>query len=236
VISVACFKWKPKEGYRSKYSGHQVNVLRNMVARHYQKPHRFICVTDDAEGIDEGIEIVPLWDDHAEVPNPSFADGPSCYRRLKTFSRDIGSVLGDRFVCIDLDVVIVGDLTPIFDRTEDFVGWRNPVPQWPLNGSLFMMNAGARPQVWETFDPDVSPVLSHGANMRGSDQGWMSYVLGWNEAMLDARDGVISYQKEVRRNLGRLPKGARIVVFWGRMDPWSEQAQKHSPWIKEHYR
>jgi hypothetical protein len=236
VISVVCFKWRPKEGYRSKYSGHQVNVLRNMVARHYPEPHRFICVTDDAEGIDEGVEIVPLWDDHADVPNPSFADGPSCYRRLKVFSPGIGDVLGERFVCIDLDVVIVDDLRPIFNRTEDFIGWRNPVAQWPLNGSLFMMNAGARPQVWETFDPYVSPALSHGANMRGSDQGWMSYVLGWNEAMLGPADGVVSYQKEVRRNLGKLPRGARIVVFWGRTDPWSPVAQRQAAWIREHYR
>ncbi len=236
MISVVVFKWKPRAGYRSNYGGQQVNVLRRMVRRHYPEPHRFICVTDDPTGIDAGIEIVPLWDDHAEVPNPSFKDGPSCYRRLKVFSRDIGIVLGERFICIDLDVVITGDLRPIFNRKESFVGWRNPVPAWPLNGSLFMLDAGARPQVWETFDPETSPALSSRAGMRGSDQGWMSYTLGWDEAMVDHHDGVISYQKECKRLAGRLPRGARIVVFWGALDPWSPLAQKRSPWIKEHYR
>ena len=128
MLSVVCFKWKPKPGYRSTYGPHQVHKLRNMVARHYQKPHRFICVTDDAEGLDAGVEVVPLWDDYADIPNPSFRNGPSCYRRLKVFSRDIGNVLGERFVCIDLDVVISGDLRPLFDRTEDFIAWKNSAP------------------------------------------------------------------------------------------------------------
>lgn len=235
MLSVVTFKWKPREGYRSKYGPEQVHALRNMVARHYRKPHRFICVTDDADGLDDGVEVVPLWDDHAEVPNPSWSDGPSCYRRLKVFSRDIGALLGERFLVLDLDVVIVADLSPIFDRREDFIALADPARKWPHNGSLVMMNAGARPQVWERFDPVESPRLSNAAEMRGSDQGWISYVLGWDEAKFGPQDGVISYQREIHRNLGRLPKGTRIVVFWGAVDPWSPQAQKH-PWVREHYR
>ena len=166
----------------------------------------------------------------------SFPDGPSCYRRLKVFSPDIGEILGDRFVCIDLDVVITGDLRPLWNRPEAFVGWRDPAGKWPLNGSMFLMSACARPQVWCLFDPEISPALSSGAGMRGSDQGWMSYVLGWGETTWGDGDGVISFQREVRKAKGRLPRGARIVVFWGALDPWSPKAHAMAPWIKEHYR
>src|SRR5690606_3577319 len=105
VISVVVFKWKPKGHYRSSFGPEQVRTMANMVRRNYPDPHRFICVTDDATGLDD-IETVPLWDDYAEIPNPSFKGGPNCYRRLKVFSRDIGKLLGERFVCLDLDMLI----------------------------------------------------------------------------------------------------------------------------------
>jgi len=236
MLSVVTFKWRPRAGYRSTYGPEQVHVMRNMVRRHYPDPHRFICITDDPAGLAPDIEVVPLWNDHASVPNPSFPDGPSCYRRLRLFAPDIGKLLGERIVAIDLDVVITADLRPLWNRAEDFVGWRDPVRKWPYNGSMFMLTAGARPQVWETFDPQRSPALSSAAGMRGSDQGWMSYVLGWKEAAWTEADGVISFQREVKAAGGRLPSRSRIVVFWGRHDPWSRQAQAMAPWIKEHYR
>lgn len=241
MISVVTFKWRPVLGYRSAYGPEQVHTLRNMVARHYQKPHRFICVTDDATGLDDGIEVVPLWDDYAEIPNPSFKGGPNCYRRLKVFSRDIGQLLGERFVCMDLDMLITGDLSPLLDRTEDFIGWKNPNPLWPLNGSFFMLTAGARPKVWESFDPETSPAISHAAKCRGSDQGWMSYVLGTGEATWDKSDGVYSFQDEITKRhpaflrMAQLPSNAKVVVFHGPIDPWSKEAGRVS-WIREHYR
>ena len=248
MISVVTFKWKPKGHYRSSFGAEHVNTMRRMVARHYPDPHRFICVTDDEQGLDEGIEVVPLWNDHAEIPNPSFIGGPSCYRRLKVFSREIGAVLGERFVCLDLDMLITGDLRPLLNRSEDFIAWKNPNPLWPYNGSMFMLTAGARPQVWESFDPVTSPAISHAAKCKGSDQGWMSYVLGKGEATWDGADGVWSYQDEIvgRRavirgrfinpGVGMLPKNAKVIAFHGHVDPWSRAAMVLTPWVKEHYR
>jgi hypothetical protein len=236
VISVVCFKWRPRPGYRSAYGPATVNTLRRMVARSYQRPHRFICVTDDAAGLDPGVEVVPLWSDHAELPNPSFRTGPSCFRRLRVFARDAGALLGERFCCIDLDTVVTGDLAPVLDRSEDFIAWRNPDPRWPLNGSMFMLTAGSRPQVWETFKPAISPARSHAAGCRGSDQGWMSYVLGTKEATWGPEDGLYSYQMEVAKAGNKLPKNARMVFFHGHWDPWDDEVHKVAPWVHEHYR
>jgi hypothetical protein len=70
VLTVCCWKWKGPANYRSQFAAEHVNVLARMVARHYAKPHRFVCITDDAEGIDPEIGIVPLWDDFASIPSP----------------------------------------------------------------------------------------------------------------------------------------------------------------------
>jgi hypothetical protein len=234
VISIVCFKWRPRENYRSIYPPAVVNTLRRMVARHYQKPHRFICVTDDAAGIDDDIEVVPLWDDHASVPNPSFNTGPSCYRRLKMFARDAGETFGERFCVMDLDTVIVKDLSPLLDRPEPFIAWRNPDPRWPLNGSMWMMTAGCRPQVWERFDPVTSPAQAHRAGCFGSDQGWMSYVLG-RQATWGPEDGVYSYRRDIVPRQNKLPKNARAIMFHGNWDPWDAVVHKVAPWVREHY-
>jgi hypothetical protein len=234
-----CFKWKPVAGYRSSYGPLQVHTLRNMVARNYDAPHRFICVTDDPTGLE--CETVPLWNDYAGIPNPSFRGGPSCYRRLKLFHRDIGADIGERIVHMDLDIVITGDLKPLVDRQEPFVGWRNTNPLWPWNGSFFMLTAGAHPEVWESFDPATSPRKSHAAGCKGSDQGWMSYVLPRNLPAWTERDGVWSYQDQIAHRGRRpwpykLPRDAKVVIFHGTVDPWSPEAKRAAPWVREHYR
>lgn len=238
MLSIVTWKWTPQNGYRSKYSGEQVNVMRRMLQRHYPQPHRFICVTDDPKGIDPEVEIVPLWKDHAGLISKHGIKNPSCYRRLKAFSDEAREWFGERFLSIDLDMVIVGDVSPIFDRQEDFIIWSNSTmdKRTHYNGSLWMMTAGARRQVWDEFDPKTSPQLAWKAGCFGSDQAWLSYRLGPDEATWTPKDGVYSYRVHIARHLrGQLPKDARIVAFHGATDPWDHRAQQ-IPWVREHYR
>lgn len=223
------------EGYRSDFTNKQVNVLYNMVKRHYHKPFEMVCITDDAEGINPEVRIVPLWGDFAKIPSPHGGANPSCYRRLKIYSPEAREIIGERFVSIDLDVVIVDDVTPVWDRPHDFMIWGETLRRTPYNGSMQMMTAGARKEVWEKFDPEVSPKTARKAGMDGSDQGWISYVLGPNEKRWNTTDGVYSFRLHVRPNDGRLPKGARIVFFEGQVDPWTITANRLSSWIKKHY-
>lgn len=234
MITVCTFKWRPPAGYRSTFGPAAVLALRDMVARHYQAPHRFVCITDDATGL-ERVETIPLWPDHANVPSPHGRGNPSCYRRLKLFDPAIEELLGARIVSMDLDTVIVGDLAPIFNRSEDFVIWgqSDMATQW-YNGSLFMLTAGSRPQVWTDFDPVTSPRLALAARKFGSDQGWISYKLGRHEATWGQKDGVYSYRVHIRPQGNVLPANARVVNFHGKVDPWSYTAQQ-VPWIRQHY-
>lgn len=237
IDSVVVWKWS-RPGYRSTYTSAHVNTMRRMIARHYPHPHRFICITDDAAGIEPGIEVVDLWREFEDLRNPSYRDGPNCYVRLRSFSREFEDIAGARFVSIDLDCVITGDLTPLFHRTEDFVmygapgrgGWHT------MCGSMWMLRTGSKSQVWETFDPRTSPMRAHMAGCKGSDQGWIKFALGTTQPMWIARDGVYSYKYDLMRfHRGRLPRGARVVVFHGKPDPWDTVALNQSPWIREHY-
>lgn len=236
MLSVVCWKWKPKPGYRSAFGADSVNTLRNMVAAHYHKPHRFICVTDDPAGIDPAVEVIKLWDDHAQVASPCGARQPSCFRRLKAFSKDAEALFGPRFVSIDLDCVITGALAPLWDRTEDFVIWGDTSPKTPYNGSMFLLRAGSRQQVWEQFNPVSSPARGRALGYFGSDQAWIATCLGPREAKWSRSDGVFSYRNDIKPMPGHaLPDQARIVMFHGKVDPWSAESQQLA-WVRHHYR
>lgn len=234
-LSVVTWKWQPMLGYRSAFGPETVNTLRRMVARHYPHPHRFICVTDDAAGLDSSIEVLPLWNDFADLPSPSGGKNPSCYRRLRAFHPDIASAFGPRFVSLDLDVVITGDLSSVWNRPEDFVIWGDTNPSTFYNGSMFLMTAGARPQVWDAFSPTVSPQRAKAAGHFGSDQGWISYCLGPAESRWTRADGVYSYRNDLAPNGGsNLPADARIVIFHGAVDPWAPSGQRLA-WVRQHW-
>jgi len=232
MLSVVCFKWR-QPGYAVEYTAAHVEALRRMVARFYPAPHRFICVTDDPAGLGPGVEVVPLWSLHGDLPNPAGSSRPSCYRRLWLFSREAEAVFGPRFFALDLDVVAVGDLRPLWDRPEDFVGWRDPNFEGAYCGSMFLLRAGARAKVWESFDPLAGPAAARRAGFSGSDQAWLSLVLGRGEASWGPPDGVVSFKQDILRGRRGLLPSDRLVVFHGNPKPWSEQARRMAPWVRE---
>lgn len=240
MLTVVCFKWKPRiASPRFQFGPEHVLTLRNMVARHYPDPHRFLCITDDARGLKD-IETYPLWDTYADVPSPHFGNNPSCYRRLVAFGPDFERIAGKRFVAVDLDAVIVGDMRPVWNRPEDFIVWGETDKRSWYNGSMWMMTAGARRQVLDTFNPRTSPREAKKAGRFGSDQGWISHVLGPGEATWTRDDGVYSHRVHIdppppKGCDGELPPNATIVFFHGQQKPWSYQSQC-VPWIKRHYR
>lgn len=161
---------------------------------------------------------------------------PSCYRRLKLFSDEVANIFGGRIVSLDLDVVITGDMTPLWDRKDDFIGWRVPgaVHDYVYNGSMFMFRAGTQHHLWKRFDWQVTPDMTRNQGYFGSDQAWISFnhrdtTRGWTR-----EQGVISYPRD-QRKLPLWP-WARIVIFHGKRKPWEPATQKESPWITQHWR
>lgn len=234
-LTFVTFKWQTP-GYRCKFGPQTVNVLHSMLKRCYSGSFELVCVTDDPKGIQPEIRIVPLWTEHSKIPSPHGHGYPSCYRRLKMFSKDAGAMFGPRFVSIDLDVVLTGDVTPLFDHDLDFKMYGDTARGTPYNGSLIQHKSGTRTQLWEKFDPRFSP--QHGIAKRyiGSDQAWIGVCLGPNEPKFTAKDGVYSYRNEIKPKGGRLPKDARIVIWHGHRNPWDIDSQRIYPWVREHYR
>ncbi|MBN8763515.1 MAG: hypothetical protein J0I63_09885, partial [Thiobacillus sp.] len=53
-VNVLCLKWG------TRYGAHYVNRLYRGVGRNLSRPFRFFCCTEDASGLDAGVEIIPF--------------------------------------------------------------------------------------------------------------------------------------------------------------------------------
>lgn len=230
MLAVVTFLWFDAKYRWNKdfiYGADHVNRLARGVRRNLSLPHEFVCVTDIPEGIDSSIRIVPLWSD--------LRDMGGCYNRLKLFAPEMREIIGPRFVQIDLDSVPVGNLDDVLGRTEDFIAWRDVNPPTPYCGSMFMMNAGARAQVWTDFDRVRSPEIAREKGYIGTDQAWIGACLGTDEATWGPEHGVLSYRSNIPGHRDKLPENAKIVFFHGRVDPSQKHIQERSPWIAEHW-
>lgn len=234
------YKWRSPVGYRSTFTAQHVNIWRNMIRRHYVGDAEFVCITDDGAGIDPDIRVIPLWDHLRKLPSPHGAGNPACYPRLYGYSADMADIIGPRFTVTDLDILVCGEkdsMNRLVDVPDDFKIWGDTAKGTPYNGSLTLMTAGARRQVWEDFDPVESPRRARALGYIGSDQAWIGACLGPGERKWTRADGVYSYRNEIGpRGPGPLPDNARIVIFHGFYDPWHPTMRAKHEWVRRHYR
>jgi hypothetical protein len=214
VITVLTWLWKQPQT-RTLYKAHHVNVWASMVSRHLSMPHELACVTNMPDGIDPRVRIITPPGDFEGMQTPRWSNGrPSCFRRLSMFRRDAASIFGKRFVCMDLDVVVGDALDPLFDRPEDLVIFNGTRPDRPYNGSMMMLRAGCRPEVFEEFTE--AGAIESGQKFVGSDQAWLSHILGSGEATWGEADGVHWYSsKYIRKAIS-----PRLLFFPGSLKPW----------------
>ena len=112
---VICMKWG------TKYGPHYVNNLYAMARRHLQGDFRFICLTDNTEGIRAEVECFPI--PRLDIRPEAAGVRDMAWRKLTTFSTDLASVYGLKgpALFLDLDVVVVDSLEPFFSQAGEFL-------------------------------------------------------------------------------------------------------------------
>lgn len=227
---MVCFQWN--SGYRD-YKPEYVNILARGVQRHLPIPHKFFCVTEETNGFSSDVTVIPTPDlarEVGKIPSPEGPKFPSSYRRLWAFSEE-AKCLGDRVMMLDIDCVITGDLSPLFEPQDDFIGWR-PSSQWGKSsrvaGGTWLLRTGTRTVVWTSFSKEAA-ARARSAGFRGSDQAWISYVLGAHVKVWKQNCGIYQAQQMKKAAFKVLPADARIVHFNGGFKVW---AARDIPWIK----
>lgn len=200
-----------------KYGADYVTKLATGVARNLSIPHEFRVFEPPGE-------------------DQYLTREKGCFARLRTFDPEWqaanGIEPGDHIVCMDLDLVVTGPLDDLFDRSEPFtilqgVNTANPCP---FNGSLWMLEAGYRPDVWGEFSLELAQKVPF--HEFPDDQAWLADMLP-DAGSFGPKDGVYAFQKRGWPKGEALPRNARIVAFPGWRDP---SQYVRLDWVAEHWR
>ena len=114
--NVVCMKWG------DRYGPEWVNRLHAMVARNTSWSIRFVCFTDNSEGIDAAIECQPLPEVEFDISLGKY------WPKLGLMQKDLGGLSG-MTLFLDLDVVIIGSIDPFFSHSGRFLiikEWKDP--------------------------------------------------------------------------------------------------------------
>ena len=213
------------------YGAEDVNRLARQVRRHLSRPYRFICFTDDGNGIGEGVEVLPL----PELGLPA-GHGDTRWRKLALFRRDLGGFAGATALFLDLDLVVVDDLGPFFDLPGDFHIIRDddlfrPKPLRRINpardrflhsvgnSSVFRYQVGAHAYILDAYLADPAAATRQ---YEISQQFQSAQLAAHGHLNYWPRGWCVSFKNDcVGRGLGSYlrdpacPQGARIVLFAG---------------------
>jgi hypothetical protein len=241
AVNVLCIKWG------KKYGPEYVNKLHSMVRRHLHRPFRFVCLTDDADGIDPAIEVKPIpmvgFDEFDQRKPWTFGHG---WLKLTSFANPLYDLQG-RTLFLDLDIVILDSLDPFFDQPGEFI----VIKEWDKrdgtgNTSCYLYTVGAHADALEHLRNDYPASVAPVRN----EQEFITLYL--------ARQGKLSYwPEEWCRSFKRhclqpgvikpptIPQGARLIAFHGKPNPpdaiagvsgkWYRRVMP-TQWVADHWR
>ncbi len=238
-VNVICMKWG------DKFPVDYVNKLYAMVERNLTLPFKFVCFTENSNGIRPEVEIQPLPE--LNLPNNIPERG---WRKLTVFAKNFGGLSG-KTLFLDLDVVIVDCIDNLFTINGDFIIAHDQKRPHKMEGnsSVFRFEIGRYPQILEYFEKNFTSIknevrheqayLSREIHKLGKLDFWPttwipsfkyhcapSWIKSWFEAP-------------------SIPTDSKIILFHGLPNPpeavkgisgkWYRHIQP-SPWIKKYWR
>jgi hypothetical protein len=238
MVNIICMKWG------DKFPASYVNKLYGMVVRNTTLDFRFVCFTDDKNGIREEVEVqdLPTLSLPKNIPERG-------WKKLSVFKEDFGGLTG-KTLFLDLDVVIVDNIDEFFRTSGDFLiahDKKNP-NKLEGNSSVFRFEIGKFASILQYFENNFEKVKSEVRH----EQAYLSrevHKLGklkfWND------DWVPSFKYRCCPNLlvsafiaPKIPTGAKIIIFHGLPNPpeaikgisgkWYRKL-KPAPWIDRYW-
>lgn len=210
ALIIACVKVG-----RDVYAAEHVNKLYQMVTQNLDETTegRFVCFTDDPEGINPEIQTIP-------VPKEPSLSG--WWAKLYMFSQSFGAE--NQVLYFDLDTVITGSLDEIASCRERFAVcsdfYRSIEGKPCLQSCVMSWNGDFGPdEIWKPWDEAGRP------HLLGGDQAWIEELVLTRQlpkpTQLDRLypRQIVSYKRDCRPICG-LPVKAAVVNFHGRPKPW----------------
>ncbi len=187
MLTICCVKSRPY------YTRHDVHKLWAMIERNITIPHRFVCFTDDADGMRCKTKAIP-----------SGLEG--WWAKLSLFRHGL---MDGKILYIDLDTLITGNLDFIDDYKGDFAILRDFYRPDGYGSGVMLWNK-PQPQVWDMWS-------KHKPYHPLGDQGVMEDLVPGADRLQDLWPGkFVSYKVDCEAGI---PSNAAVVCFHGHPKP-----------------
>lgn len=226
LVNIVCLKWG------TRYPASFTNILYASVKRHLHRPFRFVCFTDNAEGLNPEIDAQPFPEmpDERMMKTGDYKYWPNIYVKLCLFRDGLANLKGPTLF-FDVDVVIQEDIDCFFDYMpgknciiHNWVERRKRIFRKAPNignSSCFRFEAGKSHYIYETFIRELETAVDR--SHFPTEQAFMTY------AMKEVYWWPSAWVKSFKRvcvpifpfNLLVAPKKpkTKILVFHGNPDP-----------------
>lgn len=173
------------------------------------------CLTDyDFSNFGEGIHPVRL-----------VHDWPGWWSKIELFRPNLFP--GERIVYLDLDLVILGDLSSIADSRYDFVASR---PRFykagALNSSVLAFVGGSRPEIYANMGPRERAHYDSLGVPWGGDQGYISRFVNGAYLPVQALVNTAIWKRD------GIPEGTDLLYFSG--EPKPTEVANREPILQEY--
>ncbi len=189
-----------------------VNILFDSVMRNLpmEKRGRFVCFTDDNDGLHHGIETRAL---------PHGLKG--WFNKLWLFKRGHFED-GERLVFLDLDTVIMSNIQLLVDYRGDFAILRDFFRPDGYGSGVMAWEANTYCHIWDDYEAASFP------DIEGGDQIWIEPRVPDADRIQDLFPGLVCSYKVER---GRMPE-ASICCFHGLPRPH----EVDDDWVRQMWR
>lgn len=218
MINIVCVKWG------DKYSTRYVNNLYEGVKNNLKLPHQFHCFTDNSSGFAPGIKVHPLP-----------AGIPYWWNKLYLFSKEMP--IKGRIFYLDLDTVIVGDLSQIVQCDKPFVMLQDVYHKLGRGSGLMSWNneKADYSYLWENFYPNAEKI--HKSYWPHGDQVWIQQKLHvlphtWQELY---KGEILSLKVDCVKFMGK-PSKAKIIFYHGKPSVEESLNIPNFYWIRKYWK
>jgi hypothetical protein len=222
---IACLK------YGDKYSADYVNTLYSMTQRHTTLEHEFICMTENAQGLNPHIKVIGL-----ETKGLS-----GWWYKPTFFSPNLG--LDGTVLFIDLDVIIFNNIDKFFEyEPSKFCISRgfSKNNKDGMNSSCFRFDTNTMNREYDEFINNSESIMKR----LDGDQDWMqetvkdysfwpnNWIMSYKLDMVDKKH-IKKVGNRFQINIEPLhEKETSIAAFHGEPNPH----QIDNMWCKKHWR
>ncbi len=241
---IVCMKWG------SLYGPEYVNKLYGMAKRNIEGAFRFVCLTDNPQGIRPEVECLPC--PTINIPEPFNNTG---WRKLTLWAESLDHMTG-AWLFLDLDVVITGNLDDFFTYQPDktFIvmqNWTQP-GSGIGNTSVYRFEAGSHPYLLENMIKAPLEQVKKYRNEQTFISKTISDIHFWPDEWCRLfKIHCIPPMPQRWWQEPKLPDNARVIAFPGDPNPdkamqgiwpvkkWYKKLYKHikpAAWIKDYWR